>query len=432
MLNHQAAEDPAVKWDRERKALEFKLSELQSEKAEAEQEAVDMRILMLQMEDAHTTVVAQLQDALQAQTAADERCAALQAALGEQSGHIPAAGLAGSANADPKLPVVPPTPPRSPVGLIAPRSSDYPTCNSCQELAGALEAERLRHARVEWAAETKLSALAARASGADTVAARAEELKEKLAEAEAGHALALAGRREVDETNALLRLKVSQLEAALARSSDGNGEGSRSPPQQQQQQQRQPLHFRSSPSAELPAPPTPSRGHVRVDSGGSVGGFYSSGSSGGTSLSRSSSSRSAGGRASSEELRLQQQLEEVQTVLQAATVDLGTELAAEKASKAALVAELAEAVRGETNIMCVLLRSVLWLRCPRCVLVLACACSALVRAQRALYRDSENIRRSLMEHLQQSDSQNLQQATGQPQAQPNDGSTAEFSNQAFI
>ena len=45
----QALQDPAVKFEREKKALEFRLAELQGEKAEAEQAAVDLRILMLQV-----------------------------------------------------------------------------------------------------------------------------------------------------------------------------------------------------------------------------------------------------------------------------------------------------------------------------------------------------------------------------------------------
>ena len=52
---------------------ETQLINVQSEKSEAEQVAVDMQILMLQMEDAKATMVTQLRQALQAQAVAEAR-----------------------------------------------------------------------------------------------------------------------------------------------------------------------------------------------------------------------------------------------------------------------------------------------------------------------------------------------------------------------
>eukprot|EP01043_Picozoa_sp_COSAG02_P024370 COSAG02_NODE_1329_length_13218_cov_16.986432_6_plen_583_part_00 len=77
----QEAEDPVRRLEQALKTKDAELNGLQAEKAEAEQVAIDMRILMLQTEDVKTTMVAQLQDALAAQADAETRADALQEKL---------------------------------------------------------------------------------------------------------------------------------------------------------------------------------------------------------------------------------------------------------------------------------------------------------------------------------------------------------------
>lgn len=75
------AEDPVRRLEQTLKTKEAELNGLQAEKAEAEQVALDMRILMLQTEDVKTTMVTQLQDALAAQADAETRADALEERL---------------------------------------------------------------------------------------------------------------------------------------------------------------------------------------------------------------------------------------------------------------------------------------------------------------------------------------------------------------
>lgn len=77
----QEAEDPVRRLEQTLKTKDADLNGLQAEKAEAEQVALEMRILMLQTEDVKTTMVAQLQDALAAQADAEARADVLEEKL---------------------------------------------------------------------------------------------------------------------------------------------------------------------------------------------------------------------------------------------------------------------------------------------------------------------------------------------------------------
>ena len=77
----QEAQDPVWRLEQTLKTKEAELNGMQAEKAEAEQVALEMRILMLQTEDVKTTMIAQLQDALAAQAAAEARADVLKEQL---------------------------------------------------------------------------------------------------------------------------------------------------------------------------------------------------------------------------------------------------------------------------------------------------------------------------------------------------------------
>ena len=76
-----AAEDPVRRLEQTLKEKNAELNNMQAEKEEAEQVALDMRILMLQTEDVKTTMVAQLQDALTAQGDTEVRASLLEEQL---------------------------------------------------------------------------------------------------------------------------------------------------------------------------------------------------------------------------------------------------------------------------------------------------------------------------------------------------------------
>ena len=78
-----AAEDPLKRLENELRLKEAELQALVAEKAEAEQVALDMRILMLQTEDVKSTMISQLQAALAAQSSAEARSALLEEKLRE-------------------------------------------------------------------------------------------------------------------------------------------------------------------------------------------------------------------------------------------------------------------------------------------------------------------------------------------------------------
>ena len=75
------AEDPVRRLEQTLKEKDAELNNVTAEKEEAEQVALDMRILMLQTEDVKTTMVAQLQDALLSQSDTEARANLLEEQL---------------------------------------------------------------------------------------------------------------------------------------------------------------------------------------------------------------------------------------------------------------------------------------------------------------------------------------------------------------